>query len=324
MKAIVVDRPGNPEVLQLKDIPDPEPKPGWVLIKVKAFGLNRSEMYTRQGHSGESVPFPRVLGIECVGVVLDNGGGELQKGQKVAALMGGMGRKYDGGYAEMALIPRSQVIPVQTDLTWTDFAAIPETFMTAWGSLHQSIGLEKGETLMVRGGTSSVGMAAITIAKDMGTTVLATTRNESKRDALFANGADQVIIDTDRIATKVWEFFPKGIDHVLELVGTKTLIDSMHTVKPRGVVCFTGILGNEWIIKDFYPFDIPSTVRLTSYSSSTITSRAVDALQRVIHMAEEGRYRLNLDRIFKMEEIVEAHRYMEEGRATGKLVVVVE
>src|SRR6266852_2376651 len=111
MRAAIVEQPGGPEVLLIKEIPVPSPRPGWVLIRVKAFGLNRSEMYTRQGHS-PNVRFPRVLGIECVGVVEDAGGTSLAPGQKVAAVMGEMGRAYDGGYAEYTLVPASQVMPL--------------------------------------------------------------------------------------------------------------------------------------------------------------------------------------------------------------------
>ena len=122
MKAVVAGQPGGPEVLQIGERSVPGPRPGWVLIKVKAFGLNRSEMYTRQGHS-PSVRFPRVLGIECVGVVEDGGGTDLAPGQKVAAVMGEMGRAYDGGYAEYTLVPASQVMPLTTDLPWATLAA---------------------------------------------------------------------------------------------------------------------------------------------------------------------------------------------------------
>lgn len=324
MKAIVVEQPGRPEVLQLKEIPTPDPRPGWVLIKIRAFGLNRSEMYSRQGHSGDAVTFPRVLGIECVGEVKDAGGSELHLGQKVAALMGGMGRKYDGSYAEYTLVPHSQVIPVDTNLPWEQFSAIPETFMTAWGSIVKSIELQAGQTLLVRGGTSSVGMAATTIAKNIGATVVATTRNEAKSEALLANGADHVIIDMGQIAGAVRELYPDGVDHVLELVGTVTLRDSFYTVRPKGVICFTGILGNEWVLREFSPFEIPSTVKLTTYSSETIAKDATEALQRIVGLVEAGQYRLNLDRVFRMEEIVEAHHYMDAGHACGKLVVIVD
>jgi NADPH:quinone reductase-like Zn-dependent oxidoreductase len=256
--------------------------------------------------------------------VKDTGGSELNIGQKVAALMGGMGRKYDGGYAEYTLVPHSQVIPIDTNLSWEQFSAIPETFMTAWGSLVKSIELQAGQTLLVRGGTSSVGIAATTIAKNIGATVVATTRNETKREALLDNGADLVIIDKGQIAGDVRELYPDGVDHVLELVGTVTLRDSFYTVKPKGVICFTGILGNEWVMRKFSPFEIPSTVKLTTYSSETIGKNEAEALQRIVGLVEAGHYRLNLDRVFRMEEIVDAHHYMDAGHACGKLVVIVD
>jgi NADPH:quinone reductase len=113
MKAIRVHHAGGPEVLQIEDLPRPQPYPGWVLIRVKAFGLNRSEMYTRQGFSS-TVQFPRVLGIECVGMVEDASDTDFTLGQTVAALMGEMGCAYDGGYAEYTLVPAQQVIPLDT------------------------------------------------------------------------------------------------------------------------------------------------------------------------------------------------------------------
>jgi NADPH:quinone reductase-like Zn-dependent oxidoreductase len=187
MRAAIVEQPGSPEVLQIQEISVPSPRPGWVLIRVNAFGLNRSEMYTRRGHS-PSVRFPRVLGIECVGVVEEGGGTGLAPGQKVAAAMGEMGRAYDGGYAEYTLVPASQVMPLTTDLPWETLAAIPETFLTAWGSLVEALDVQAGEKLLIRGGTSALGMAAMSLAKDMGLYVAATTRDSAKAAALVANG----------------------------------------------------------------------------------------------------------------------------------------
>ena len=218
MKAIRVHRPGGPEVLEIEELPRPEPRAGWVRIRVRAFGLNRSEMYTRQGHS-PSVQFPRVLGIECVGVVDDAGGTDLSIGQIVAALMGEMGRAYDGGYAEYTLVPRDRVLPLHTDLTWDVLAALPETYLTAWGSLVEAMQLEIGQTLLIRGATSSVGMAAVSLAKGMGMRVLATTRDPAKADALRQNGVDDVVIDTGRIAEDVKQRVAGGVDALLELIG---------------------------------------------------------------------------------------------------------
>jgi NADPH:quinone reductase len=325
MKAIRVHRPGGPEVLQIDEIPLPAPQPGWVRIRVRSFGLNRSELFTRQGHS-PNVRFPRVLGIECVGEVDDTGGTDLSLGRTVAALMGEMGRAYDGGYAEYTLVPRERVLPVHTNLPWDVLAALPETYLTAWGSLVEAMDVTAGQTLLIRGGTSSVGMAALSLANGMGLRVLATTRDAAKADVLRANGADDVVIDTGRIAEEVGRRVTGGVDAVLELVGTVTLRDSLRAVRPGGIVCNTGILGNAWVMDRFEPLeDIPSTVKLTTYhSGSTSAARSTEALQEIADGVAAGRYRSNLERRFRFDEIVAAHRFMEENRATGKLVVVVD
>jgi len=325
MKAIRVHRPGGPEVLEIEELPRPEPRAGWVRIRVRAFGLNRSEMYTRQGHS-PSVQFPRVLGIECVGVVDDAGGTDLSIGQTVAALMGEMGRAYDGGYAEYTLVPRDRVLPLHTDLTWDVLAALPETYLTAWGSLVEAMHLEVGQTLLIRGATSSVGMAAVSLAKGMGMRVLATTRDPAKADALRQNGVDEVVIDTGRIAEDVKQRVPGGVDALLELIGPVTLLDSLRAVRRRGIVCHTGLLGNVWIMERFEPLeDIPSTVKLTTYGSSTTSAeRSTGALQDIVDGVAAGRYRANIEKRFRFDEIVAAHRFMEANRGSGKLVVVVD
>ena len=325
MKAIRVRRPGGPEVLEIEELPRPEPRVGWVRIRVRAFGLNRSEMYTRQGHS-PSVQFPRVLGIECVGVVDDAGGTDLSIGQTVAALMGEMGRAYDGGYAEYTLVPRDRVLPVRTDLTWDVLAALPETYLTAWGSLVEAMDLEVGQTLLIRGATSSVGMAAVSLAKGMGVHVLATTRDPAKADVLRQNGVDDLVIDTGRIAEDVGRRVAGGVDAVLELIGPVTLLDSLRAVRRRGIVCHTGLLGNVWIMERFEPLeDIPSTVKLTTYGSSTTSAeRSTAALQEIVDGVAAGRYRANIEQRFRFDEIVAAHRFMEQNRGSGKLVVVVD
>ncbi|MFN7101644.1 MAG: alcohol dehydrogenase catalytic domain-containing protein [Pseudorhizobium sp.] len=160
MTAVVIREPGGPEVLRVEQWPVPVPRPGWVRIAVKAFGLNRSELFTRLGHS-PSVTFPRVLGIEAVGVVDDAPGGEFQKGDTVATVMGGMGRQFDRGYAEFTCVPAAQVRKVETTLPWNVLGALPEMMQTAWGALFSSLNLRSHDRLLVRGGTTSVGMAAI-------------------------------------------------------------------------------------------------------------------------------------------------------------------
>lgn len=323
MKAAVISKPGAPDAFALIEKPIPEPKPGWVLIRVHAFGMNRSEIYTRRGQSGAAVTFPRILGIECVGEVVDAGGTELAVGQTIAALMGGMGRAYDGSYAEYTLVPVSQVIPVDTSLSWHELAAVPESYMTAWGSLFDSIGLEEGETLLVRGGTSSVGMAAIAIASAAGAEVTATTRTEAKLKAMSGAGAKHVIVDDGSIAEAVREIHPEGVTHVLELVGVTTLSDSFRTVGSNGVLCVSGMLGDEWLLNEFSPFDIPSGIKLTTYNSERVSCDDQSSLQNIVDSVEAGHYPLNIDSVFTLSQIVEAHEHMDSGKATGKLVIVV-
>jgi len=134
MQAAVVETAGGPEVLELRERPIPTAQPGWVLIKVKAFGINRSELFTRQGHS-PSVRFPRILGIEAVGEVVEAPGAEFRAGETVATAMGGMGRQFDGSYAEDTCVPASQVQVLQTTLEWPTLAALPEMLQTARGGL---------------------------------------------------------------------------------------------------------------------------------------------------------------------------------------------
>ena len=322
MRAVVVHEPGGPDVLKIEDRPIPLVRPGWVLVRVRAFGLNRAELITRSGGSGDAVRFPRVIGIECAGEVVDGSDSGLEVGQVVVAAMGEMGRAFDGGYQQYALLPVTHVIPVETTLDWATLGAIPETFGTAWGSLEE-LRLASGDSVLIHGATSSVGMAAITIAKDRGLTVFATTRQETKRAALMANGADHVLIDDGGPAAKVREIAPGGVTGVYELVGAAALLDSLHALAGGGRACIAGYLEDEWELAPAQTEAQRLGVPLAVYSSNDINRASYgQVLQDIIDAVEAGRYRANIDRVFKLDEIREAHRYMEANRAVGKLVVM--
>jgi len=323
MKAATLHTPGPAEALKLETRPIPVPKKGEVLIKVHAFGLNRSELFTRQGHSPKtSVTLPRVLGIEAVGTIVDAPGGEFTYGQNAATAMGGMGRLFDGGYAEFVCVPVSQVQVFKSSLPWDVLGALPEMLQTAWGSLFVALRARSDDTLLIRGGTTSIGLAAAAIAKNLGIKVIATTRKKSSAAFLLENGADHVLIDNGEIAPKLKELRPNGVERVLELVGTTTLIDSLHCAAIGGSVCMTGMVGNKWEIEHFSPMgSIPMAVNLTTYSGGTREFMETP-LQKLIDQIEEGTLKSKIGKVFKLDQIVEAHRCMENNEAGGKIVVL--
>jgi NADPH2:quinone reductase len=321
MRAVVLDAPGPPEALRIGELPVPEPPPGWVLIRVKAFGINRSELHTRVGLA-QGVTFPRVLGIEATGVVARAPGGEFEEGRQVATMMGGMGRTFDGGYAEFTSVPAGQVIAFRSELDWATLGAIPEMLQTAHGSLTVGVDAQPGQTLLIRGGTSSVGMAAAILAKDRGLTVLSTTRRPDRVPALQAIGVDHVLVDDGDVAAQVRAIVPDGVETAIELVGTNTLPDTLRATAVHGVVCFTGMVSNQWTVADFYPIDyIPSGVRLTGYGGEAADLPG-EVLQAYLDAVAAGRLTVPIHRTYALDEIAEAHAEMEQGRATGKLVVV--
>jgi NADPH:quinone reductase-like Zn-dependent oxidoreductase len=306
MKAVVIREPGGPEVLKIESIPIPKPEPGQVLIEVKAFGLNRSELFTRQGYS-PSVRFPRVLGIEAAGTVKECPGSEFQKGEIVATCMGGMGRQFDGGYAEYTCVPAVQVQSVRTKLPWELLGAMPEMLQTSWGLLFKALRLKEGETLLIRGGTTSVGLAAAAIAKKHGARVISTSRSAERTDFLRDNGADEVIIDDSAIAPQVRQSHPAGLDKVLELIGTTTLNDSLLCAKPGGVVCMTGIVGNRWSMHEFAPMDgIPTAVYLTSYTGDADDFMRTP-LDQLAQQIADGTLKIKIGGTFHLGQIVKAH-----------------
>jgi NADPH:quinone reductase-like Zn-dependent oxidoreductase len=324
MRAAVCVRAGGPETLEIRELPVPAVRDGWSLVQVQGAGLNRSELRTRQGHS-PSVTFPRVLGIECVGIVAASTDPLLPEGTAVAAVMGEMGRAFDGGYAEYTLLPNALLIPVTTTLPWDVLAALPETYLTARGALD-ALGVGPGAAgrLLIRGGTSSVGMAAASIASGYGIETAATTRRRSRTGALTAAGADYALVDDGGpLGASVRSVWPEGPDYVLDLVGATTAADSLRLVRRGGTVCVAGSLSG-WVIPDFEPVAmIASGTKLTAFHSNDIRGGAGRAvLQGVISEVEAGVYRPNVDRVFGLDDIVAAHTYMENNQATGKVVVL--
>lgn len=321
MRAVVAPHPGAPGVLEVREVPVPTPGPDQVLIEVKAFGLNRSELHFRQGVASTGT-FPRIPGIEATGVVASAPGGQFAPGTQVMTMMGGMGRSFDGGYAEYVVVPATQVIPFVSSLPWEQLGAVPEMLQTADGSLRVGLEAQHGQSLLIRGGTSSIGLALAVLGRLRDMTVIATTRRESARPLLESIGVDHVIIDDGQVAAKVREIFPDGVDGAVELVGVNVMKDTLRAVRTGGVVCFTGMLSDHWTIPDFYPMDwLPNGVRLTAYSGEA-ADLSPHTLQDFLDAVAAGHASIPLGKTYRIDEIVTAHEDMEAGRVGGKAVVV--
>jgi NADPH2:quinone reductase len=322
MRAAMLTAPGPVENFEIRDLPLPQPPAGWVRIAVRATGINRSDLHLREGLADNVRSFPIIPGIEATGVIDLDPDGELPPGTQVAAMMGGMGREFDGGYATHVIVPRAQLIPFRSALPWAVLGAVPETLQTAYGCLTVGLDLQAGQTLLIRGGTSALGYAVAGLARDIGATVLATTRSADRLDVLAAHGADHPILDGGSIAAPVRSLVPGGVDAALELVGTGTLHDTLMATRVHGTVCMAGMLGNQWTIPDFYPTGyLPSGVRLTGYGGDAGNLPA-DVLQRYLDRIADGSISLGPAHTYPLDEVRRAHRDLETNAVNGKLVLL--
>jgi NADPH:quinone reductase-like Zn-dependent oxidoreductase len=323
MRAIVITKPGGPEVLEIQELPDPVPADGEVLIEVKAFGINHAETHMRKGEWPEWTP---VSGIEAVGTVVHDSTGALEQGATVATIMGGLGRSRNGSYAEYVVAPAGNVVSIDTSLSFTDLAAIPESYATAWVALRRNLELRQGQSVLVRGATSALGQAALNIASDLGARAIATTRRADRAELLRSLGASDVVIDDGQIAEATRKLLPAGVDRLLDLVGNSVLRDSLAAVSSSGRVCQAGFLGGLGPLEAFLPaFDMPSGVQFSFFGSFEIGSEAYPIsdipLQQIVTKVEAGDYNAAPSRVLAFEQVGEAHRIMEAGEAAGKLVV---
>lgn len=322
MRAIVIKEFGGPDNLIYTELPDPEPKAGHVVIDIKAFGLNHAEMHMRRGEWAESA---EVSGIECVGLVASCPGAEFPVGAKVAALMGGLGRTIYGSYAEYTRAPASNVALIESDLPWAELAAIPETYATAWTCLFRNLEITSGQTLVIRGATSAFGQAAIGLAVNAGARVIGTSRNPKRFALLEELGVERAELEVRGLSERIAE--SKRIDAVLDLVGNTTILDSLAMLRRGGRACLSGWLGGLDPIADFDPLlQMASGVHLTFFGSFVFGQPGFPLsdvpLRTIAEDAAAGRLKAKPSRVFRFEEIREAHRVMEAGEAQGKMVVV--
>lgn len=313
MKAVVLDKITKAEEITISEVAIPDVRPGWVLVKIRAFGLNHSEQILRLGEiRADYIQKPIIPGIECVGEIVDPSDSDLSVGQKVVALMGGLGRSFNGSYAEYALLPRRIVFPISSGLSWDALGAVPETYFTAWGSLFECLHLTKDDTLLIRGATCALGFAALQIAKALGCKVIATTHKEDKLPLIAE--ADEAVIDEGKLTGKV-----RSVTKALDLIGPRNLKDTLTAVGKGGIVCQTGLLGGVYALNGFDPIkDIPNGVYLTGFFSNYPTQQIMD---EIFSFLNEKKLIPVTGKVFDFENILEAVTAQDEGSVNGKIVV---
>lgn len=317
MRAVVVSTPGGPEVLEVVERPKPVLKAGWTLVKIQGFGINHSEIFTRKGQS-PSVKLPRVLGIGCVGLVEETTRPDLKIGQQIISIMGEMGRAFDGGYAEYTLLPNEQIYPIKTELDLESLIALPETYYTAFGSFL-NLKIEEKDSVLVRGATSGVGIAFAKLLKGKFPKIhlTGTSRNLAKEQQLKAVGFDQVILDKDGVLQTQEQF-----DKVLDLVGPSAILDTFARTAEGGIICSCGLLGGQWTVPDFDPIEMLSrNLYLTTFASANVSQ---DKLQELVDFVERYHVDVGPEKVYKIDQIQEAHAYLEGSYSFGKVIVKIE
>lgn len=323
MKAIVIKEYGDIDQLELQEVDKPVPAQDEVLIKVRAFGINRAETFMRRGLWGNVA---KITGIECVGEVAEDPSGKLAIGQVVGTMMGGMGRVRNGSYAEFTCVSASNVFALETKLDWTDLAALPESYATAWGCLHQNMKIKSGDSVFIRGGTSALALAAINIASNIdGVTVYASTRKQENEWILQDAGCSKVFIEGPGLSQQLREVEPAGVASVLDIIGTSTILDSLKMVKKDGYVCNVGFLGGNTPVPFSPSADMPAFVNLNFFGSFMFGSpqypMADLPMQTIVNNVEKGLYKSKPATVFDFKDVAFAHKLMEDNAACGKIVV---
>ena len=311
MKAVVLEKTCKAKDLKVSQIAIPKVEKDKVLVKVKGFGINRSEIILRDHEADEDyITLPRVPGIECIGEIADPSNSSFEKGDIVACLMGGMGRTFNGSYEEYALIPIKNTFKIQDatleSLSLEEIISIPETYFTAFGSLYECLDLKSTDTLFIRGGTSALGISAIQLAKATGSRIIGLD-------------IDKAIIDDGEIGEKVLKTCPEGVEKILDLIGPSHMKDTMNALKFRGILCVTGILGGVEYIENFDPItDVPNGKYLTGFFSNYPTQKTID---RMFEFIIKNEIKPDIAVVFNdLEDIPKAHMLMESNKAQGKII----
>lgn len=313
MQAIVISQFGGPSVLTQQTVPKPSPTPNEVLIKVKAFGLNHAEMHIRKGEWDEWNP---ITGLECVGIVEACPSSEFPLGSKVIGVMGGMGRLRPGGYGEFVNVPATNVVQVKTSLLWEDLAAIPEVYSTAYSCVFTILDVHPGESLLIRGATSTIGQAAVKLAVNTGAKVTATTRRTERFEMLKKMGT----------VAKLEDDLNSKYDKVLNLIGNTALLESISLTRTGGRMLQAGWLGGLAPVVDFNPMvQMESGVHFSLFHSKTLGTPEFPLtgipLQEIVTKIENGAWDAKPAYVFEYKDIQKGHEMLDSHNAGGKIVV---
>jgi putative PIG3 family NAD(P)H quinone oxidoreductase len=324
MRAVVVDEPGDPEVMHLADVPDPIPAPGEVLIDIHATAVNRADMLQRRGFYPPPPGASPIIGLEVSGEIAATAEGATQRwkpGDRVCALLAG------GGYAEKVAVPAGQVMPVPDGIDVITAAAIPEVFITAHDNLVTRGRLSRGETVLIHGGAGGVGTAAIQIAKRLGATVIVTAGSPERLQRCHELGAHHGIDHTkeDFVARVAEITSDNGADVILDVMGAAYLQRNIRALARDGRLVVIGLQGGIHA-----EIDLNSMLsRRLTLIATTLRSRPTEQKAEIVRRTVEdlwpgfadGSLRPVVDRVLPLDAVVEAHRAMEAGGAVGKIVL---
>jgi putative PIG3 family NAD(P)H quinone oxidoreductase len=326
VKAIVVDSPGDPEVMHLAEVPDPTPGPGEVLVRARATAVNRADTLQRRGFYPPPPGVSEIIGMEVAGEVAALGEGveRWRPGDRVMALLAG------GGYAELVAVPATQLMPIPADLSWTEAAAIPEVFLTAHDNLFTRGRLVAGESVLIHGGAGGVGTAAIQLAQRAGARVLVTAGSAHKLERCRELGADAGINHREEdFPARVRELTGgRGADLILDVMGASYLSRNLDALAPGGRLVVIGLQGGATAEIDLNQM----LRRRLSVIATTLRGRPLEQkaeiVRRFVEEAlpgfDDGALRPVVDRVLPLAEAAAAHRAMEAGENVGKIVLAVD
>lgn len=325
MRTWLVEQPGDAEALQLADVARPEPGPEEVRVELRAIGINRADILQRLGYYPPPPGFdPRVPGLEYAGVVSAVGARVRDRavGDAVMGLVGG------GAYAQQIVTHERETLSVPKGVAFTDAAAIPEAFLTAYRGVFLQGGLEAGQWCLVRGATSGVGQAALQLIRALGARSIATSRGQERLDGLTAIGFDLGLVDGEDGVAKAVQEHTGGAHVVLDFVGASVLADNLAALRPEGVQVMIGLMGGTKTQINLGAM-LMRRLQLRAMTMRSLPLERKIALaqlfdDRLLPLFEAGALRPTVDRVFAFDEAVAAHQHMESGAHSGKLVLTLE